>query len=80
MTVPGFNPTQIKQLSDMFAHVVDSLSRTIKESEERTTSTLRAEIKSETQKVRDDLHNFIATTPTKYQVNRLEKAVFGQTG
>ena len=94
MPNPGFNSSQLKQLKQTLKEnnqvilkevtrgvvdVVDNLSQTIKESEERTVSTLRAEIKSEIQKVREDLNNFVTTTPTKYQVERLEKAVFGPT-
>lgn len=99
MSTSGFNLTQIRQLKGLFAEnkkdiidqvasgvaeVVNSLSQTIKESEERTTSTLRAEIKevrnelkSDIKKLDEKLDNFISITPTKYQVDRLEKAAFG---
>ena len=85
MTTAGFNQNQTKQLSDMFEHVVNSLSEVIQESEARVTEKLeskisdtRNELKQDIAKVREDLNNYVAITPTKYQVERLEKAVFGK--
>lgn len=92
MSTPGFNQAQIKQLQGLLettkseiidqvstgvAEVVESLSETIHESEKRTTTTIRSEIKSEISKLDDKIDNFISITPTKFQVKRLEKAVFG---
>jgi hypothetical protein len=86
MTSTGFNPTQVKQLSGMFEHVVDSLGQTIAESESRTNQKitnleleLKHELKTEISRVREDIQNLAAITPTKQQVQRLEKAVFGNT-
>jgi hypothetical protein len=68
----------MKQITTGVADVVESLSQTIKESEDRTTSALRSEFKSEFKKLDEKLANYVATTPTKYQVARLETTVFGQ--
>ncbi len=71
MTPSGFNKHQTQQLSDMFAHVVDSLDKTIQESENRVTQNLSAKI----DKIGSDMTNYISITPTKFQTTNLEKRV-----
>lgn len=79
MATRGFNKTQMKQLSDMFFEVVESLSRFITETNDKTTNNLRTElgneIKIEGKKTREEIANLSLTMATKYQVDHQEKRI-----